>query len=464
MMTKQQIIKDVIIPIEAAGFKAYFVGGCVRDELTGKTPHDYDISTNATPDEINKIFGVTGTRKANLYGVAMPIINGEQVEIATWRSDLTRGRHPTIKFSNKIEDDAFRRDFTVNALYEDRDGNIIDPTGMGLKDIETNTLRFVGKAVDRITEDPLRIFRYARFVASKGFAANEEDVAEIEKHILNTGTAFVFADVSVERQCAELIKTFGGKDFSMECFDMMDRLGIFSAINLDVMLAQMAKAPQNPKWHSEGDVEKHTRLVVEAAIKRAKKIEDEKERFVLVMAALLHDCGKPESGRKNGINPKNGYPRTKDHAEVGAKIAYKFLRDLKLDCATAHRIEGLVANHMKMHQLGMMDKKFSIMSVLNLPDFDLLCELCRSDSDGCIKTAVDDDEVNIDEALASPKIASLIGQPIPAPIVTGDDLIALGFKPSEKFRKALEVAHKDQVNNGKTDKAILISNIKGLLK
>ena len=119
--------------------------------------------------------------------------------------------------------------------------------------------------------------------------------------------------------------------------------------------------------------------------------------------------------------------------KVGAPIAYKFLRNLKLDCATAHRIEGLVANHMKMHQLGMMDKKFSIMSVLNLPDFDLLCELCRSDSDGCIKTAVDDEEMPLDEALASPKIASLIGQPIPAPIVTGDDLIALGFKPSEKF-------------------------------
>lgn len=113
-MTKQEIIEKVITPIENAGFKAYFVGGCVRDELTGRTPHDYDISTNATPDEINKIFGVTGTRKANLYGVSMPIINGEQVEIATWRSDLTRGRHPTIKFSNKIEDDAFRRDFTVN--------------------------------------------------------------------------------------------------------------------------------------------------------------------------------------------------------------------------------------------------------------------------------------------------------------------------------------------------------------
>lgn len=463
-MTKQQIIDKVIVPIENAGFKAFFVGGCVRDELTGRTPHDYDISTNATPEQINKIFGVTETRKANLYGVAMPIICGEQIEIATWRSDLTRGRHPTIVYSNKIEDDAFRRDFTVNALYEDKDGNVIDPTGMGLKDIETNTLRFVGKAVDRITEDPLRILRYARFVASKGFAANEEDVAAIEKHILNTGTVFVFADVSVERQCAELIKTFGGKDFSMECFDMMDRLGIFSAINLDVMLAQMADAPQNPKWHSEGDVEKHTRLVVEAAIKRAKKIEDEKERFVLVMAALLHDCGKPESGRKNGINPKNGYPRTKDHAEVGAKIAYKFLRDLKLDCATAHRIESLVLHHMEMHELGMMTKKFAIARTVNLPDFDLLCELCRSDSEGCIKTAEDDEEMPIDEALKTPKVLEFLGKPMPTPIVTGDDLIAAGFKPGEKFRKALQVAFEDQVNNDKTDKAKLMSNIKALLK
>lgn len=462
-MTKQQIIKDVILPIEAAGFKVYFVGGCVRDELTGKVPHDYDLSTNATPDEINKIFGVTETRKANLYGVAMPIINGEQVEIATWRSDLTRGRHPTIKFSNKIEDDAFRRDFAVNSLYEDKEGNIIDPTGRGIADIKSNTLSFVGNAVDRITEDPLRIFRYARFVASKGFKANEKDVAAIEAHINKITPEVAFADVSVERQCAELIKTFGGKDFTMEVFEIMRRLHIFDAIHLTEIFEDMKTCEQNPKWHSEGNVFNHTMLVVKAAVARAPKIENEIDRFVFIMGAILHDCGKPASGRKNGLS-KNGFPAVKDHAEVGAPIAYKFLRDLKLDCATSHRVEGLVANHMKMHQLGKMDKKFSILSVLNLPDFNLLCDLCRSDSEGCIKTAVDDDEVDIDEALASPKIASLIGQPIPAPIVTGDDLIALGFKPNEKFRKALDVAHKDQVNNGKTDKAVLISNISTLLK
>jgi putative nucleotidyltransferase with HDIG domain len=240
-------------------------------------------------------------------------------------------------------------------------------------------------------------------------------------------------------------------------------MGIFDAIHLTEIFEDMKTCEQNPKWHSEGNVFNHTMLVVKAAVARAPKIENEIDRFVFIMGAILHDCGKPASGRKNGLS-KNGFPAVKDHAEVGAPIAYKFLRDLRLDCATAHRIEGLVANHMKMHQLGMMDKKFAIMSILNLPDFDLLCELCRSDSDGCIKTAADDEEMPLDEALASPKIASLIGQPIPAPIVTGDDLIALGFKPSEKFRKALEVAHKDQVNNGKTDKAILIANIKNMLK
>ncbi len=463
-MTKQQIIDNVIIPIENAGFKAYFVGGCVRDELTNRVPHDYDISTNATPDEINKIFGVTDTRKANLYGVAMPIICGEQVEIATWRSDLTRGRHPTIVYSDKIEDDAFRRDFTINAMYEDKDGNIIDPTGKGIEDAKAGRLAFVGNAVDRVKEDPLRIFRYARFIANKGYTAVEADVAAIEKYIMDTGTVFAFSEVSKERMCAEIIKIFGGKYFTMEVFDMMNRLGILMAIDLELMLVDMEQAPQNPKWHSEGNVYNHTRLVLQAAIKHAAEIEDEHERFVFIMGALLHDCGKPESGRKNGINPKNGYPRTKDHAEVGAKIAYKFLRNLKLDCATAHRIEGLVANHMKMHELGLMTKKYAIMSVLNLPDFDLLCKLCRSDTEGCIKTAEDDEEMELDLALETPKIKSLIGIPMPAPIVTGDDLIAAGYRPGEKFRKALQVAYEDQINNDKTDKARLMSNIKALLK
>lgn len=463
-MDKQQIIKNVITPIENAGFEVYFVGGCVRDELLGRTPHDYDISTNATPDQINKIFGVTETRKANLYGVAMPIICGEQVEIATWRSDLTRGRHPTIVYSNKIEDDAFRRDFTVNAMYEDKDGNIIDPTGLGKLDVASNTLRFVGNAVDRVTEDPLRIFRYARFVASKGFRTNEEDVAAIEQYIKTVGPEEAFSEVSVERMCSELIKTFGGKNFSMVLFDDMDRLGIFSAIHLTEMLEDMKTAEQNPKWHSEGNVYNHTRLVVNAAIKQAADIEDETDRFVLIMGALLHDCGKPASGRKNGINPKNGYPRTKDHAEVGAPIAYKFLRALKLDCATAHRIEGLVANHMKMHELGMMTRKFAIMSTVNLPDFDLLVKLCMADTEGCLKTSDDDEEMDIDKALKLPKVLEFLGKPKPTPVVTGDDLIALGYKPSEKFRKALQVAFEDQVNNDKTDKAKLISNIKPMLK
>lgn len=168
-------------PVIDAGFDIYFVGGCVRDKLLCKEPHDYDLATNATPAELHKVF----TRFSNVsdnaekYGVTMPLIKTsegiEEVEIATFRKDTSQGRKPTVEIGADIVEDASRRDFTINALYEDINGQIIDPTGQGVDDIRNRVLRFVGNADDRIKEDPLRALRLIRFVSKLGFEFKEED-------------------------------------------------------------------------------------------------------------------------------------------------------------------------------------------------------------------------------------------------------------------------------------------------
>lgn len=175
-MTKQDIRNLVMAPIKWAGFDVYFVGGCVRDKLLGKTPHDYDLVTNAKPEDLHKIFSKFSNVSSNseAFGVTMPLVGYsddqlEEIEIATFRRDVTSGRHPEVSLDASIEQDAGRRDFTINALYESMDGEVLDPTGYGLYDIEHKILRFVGNADDRIAEDPLRALRLIRFESKLGF-------------------------------------------------------------------------------------------------------------------------------------------------------------------------------------------------------------------------------------------------------------------------------------------------------
>ena len=125
-MTKQEIIDKVMTPIMDRGFQTYFVGGCVRDQIMGIAPHDFDICTDATPDELHTVFKHLSAQNSEVFGVTMPIIDGELIEIATMRRDITKGRHPKIEFTKNIKEDAERRDFTCNALYEDAKGTVYE--------------------------------------------------------------------------------------------------------------------------------------------------------------------------------------------------------------------------------------------------------------------------------------------------------------------------------------------------
>lgn len=464
-MNKKDIIKFVIKPIENQGFRAWFVGGCVRDSLMNKAPHDFDICTDATPEQLHKIFHNFSEQNSEPFGVTMPIVNGELIEIATLRKDITKGRHPKIEFTDCMQEDAARRDFTINALFEDCEGTIFDPTGFGKEDIKNNKLRFIGSAKERIEEDPLRILRFVRFVCQKGFNPDESNIAEIKNIVESIGTDILFKEVSKERILKEFISTIGGKHFNSDKFDLLNACGLIKLIGLDPFFKDMENTEQSPVWHAEGNVLNHTKLVINEMSKEVQSVEDEHTRFIMMLSAMLHDIGKPESGRINGLNPKTGKPLTADHDIIGAKIAFDFCKSIGMPNIDCKDIEEIVGNHMNMHNLPKMKSKLDIMNILNLRNFDILVKLARSDFNGSIAIKeCDDDYLIIDQTLNLPKIKDLIGKQLPKPIITGDFLIKKGFKPSKKFAKALSVAYKVQVNQNETNENTLFSNIKILLK
>ena len=465
---KKQLIEKVLLPIKKAGYNAYFVGGCVRDYLSGLEPHDYDICTTATPKQLHSIFDKFSniSKNSEVFGVSMPLvnINGklEEIEIATLRRDLTKGRHPEIQYTSSLAEDAARRDFTINALYEDCDGNILDPTNFGLNDIETKTLRFIGNPESRILEDPLRIFRYVRFLSEKGYnkatvsfengvPVNEANV--IANIVLKHGTNFLYKEISKERQLKEIIKIFNGKFLNKEILNLMFRFGILHQIGFEKYFIEMQNCEQSKTWHSEGNVLNHTMLVFE----QAANMEHD---YIDIIAALLHDVGKPAAGATNG--KKDGIPIVHNHDTIGAPIAYDICKNMGLSNEDCNTIKWLVENHMLAHRISETKSKYKVWKLVSHPLFNRLLKLSIADSNGSISLK-ESETMDLCEFIKESWVKDLVGKPMPKRLVNGDDFIQKGITPSQFFKKALEVAYKLQIDQ-ELSKDVIISNVLHIAK
>ena len=500
MLTKQQIKDLVMQPVIEAGYDIYFVGGCVRDECLGKEPHDYDLTTNATPEQLHNIFKRFSnvSKNSEPFGVTIPLISNNgadtEVEIATFRRDTSSGRRPTVSYDGvPITEDAARRDFTINALYQRIDGTIEDPTGKGLDDIKGNIIRFVGKAQDRIEEDPLRVLRLIRFVSKLGF----EFVCEDDFEVLSLD------GVSKERILKEFIGMLGQPYFVSKGFPLMIKLGIDKLIpGLHEIFEDMKTCYQNPKWHAEGGeyiveseiskphtvdgnqfagefidayylgkplpkivkvikygtVYDHTLLVME-------EMSKQEHDYIDMLAAILHDIGKPAAARKNGKkNPEDAWGKTKDHDVVGEPLAYEFCKNLGMTNEDCDTIAWLVKHHMRAHQLTDIKSKCKIWRMVSHPLFPRLVKIAKADEDGCRKTENDEWD-GILKAIARPDIAELVGVEMPARILNGDYLIAKGYEPGPLFKKALDRAYQGQIDENITDPDTLYRHFaKGILK
>ena len=341
-----------------AGFNAYVVGGAARDIIMGKTPHDYDVATDASPDEGLRLLAIEGVKTIDTskkHGTIVAVLMGEQIEITTFRvdGDYEDNRHPTnVKLTRNIEEDVARRDFTMNAIYIDKDGKYTDLFG-GVSDIENKIIRTVGDPHKRFTEDALRILRALRFSAVLGFTIEEETsktIFELKDLLMN---------ISCERINEELCKLIVGKHASSVIREYLEVFSLFIP-----ELLRMRGFDQHSRYHDR-DLLEHTLSVLDG-------LPEDKDAN-LGLAALLHDTGKPDVF----VMDEDGYGHMKKHNLESVKIATRFLEAYKFSNADKKEIEDLVLLHDSFPE-----KKASLrryMSEYSLEFFKRLSLLQRAD-------------------------------------------------------------------------------------
>ncbi len=415
--------EEIIRRLRREGFEAFFVGGCVRDHLRGVIPGDYDIVTSALPDQVETLFQRTVSVGAK-FGVIVVLEHDQPYEVATFRSDdaYEDGRHPSgIRFSTARED-VLRRDFTVNGLLMDPvTGEIIDHVD-GRADIERKTIRTIGDPSIRFREDYLRMLRAVRFAANLDYSIHPQTRQAIADH------AEKIREISAERISDELQKilTRGG---ARRGFEILSETGLLDRILPEI--ERMHGIEQPPRFHPEGDVWKHTMMMLE--ILSSETAPDTPP--ALAWGALLHDVGKPLS-RTEDENGVHFY----DHTKLGEQIGEDIARRLRFSRVQRERVIALIHHHMAFMNVQKM-RPARLKRFLRMPDFHLHLELHRLDclaSHGMIDhyEFCKDRLTNLEhEALHPPRL------------LTGDDLLAMGYPPGKLIGEILHMLEEEQLEN-----------------
>ena len=314
---------------EAAGYQVYLVGGCVRDCLLGRPSVDYDLATDAPPDEVKRLLNALPAEHVwtvgERFGTIGAHVDGATVEITTFRAEeyAPRSRKPAVRFGTSLEGDLARRDLTINAIAEDvTTGTLIDPFG-GARDLEARLVRAVGNPDERFAEDPLRLLRAIRFVAQLGFRLEPETGAAIARQ------ADLLADISRERIAQEMDKLLVAPGAALGLRLLCD-LGLMRHI-IPELLAMRGMRQDIYRYK---DVFEHTLHVVDNA----------EPELLLRWAALLHDVGKPRT-----ISNVNGETHFFGHEYVGEGMTRRILNRLRYEKGFVERVAHLVAMHQRIN-------------------------------------------------------------------------------------------------------------------
>ncbi|MBV9300762.1 MAG: CCA tRNA nucleotidyltransferase [Acidobacteriaceae bacterium] len=414
---RETLATAIIRDLRARGHKAYLVGGCVRDRLLGIAPKDFDVGTDAIPEQVCRYFASSQLVGAHFGVVIVGTPDGIHVEVATFRSEsaYSDGRRPdAVRFETNPELDARRRDFTINGLIQDPiSGEVLDYVG-GRADLEGRIVRAIGDPEQRFREDHLRMLRAVRLAARLQFAIAPETLAGIQR------LAPAIIKTSPERIRDELIRilTEGGAQRGLE---LLDQTGLLPQILPEVKAFQGVQQP--PEFHPEGDVWTHVLLMLEWM--RA-------ATPTLAFGVLLHDVGKPVTFRVADRIRFDG------HAEIGTEMARQILSRLRFSNEDADRVESLVANHMRFKDVLQM-RASTLKRFLRLPHFDEHLELHRLD---CLASNGSTETYDFVRA----RLAELDEQELrPARLISGRDLIEAGYIPGPEFGRALEVIETAQL-------------------
>ncbi len=414
----ETLARRIVEVLRSRGHQAWFVGGCVRDLLLSRPPKDYDVATDAVPERLIELFP-NSDRVGSHFGVVLVREDGVQVEVATFRRDheYEDGRRPTsVQFETDPRQDVLRRDFTINALLLDPEsGEVLDFVG-GRNDLKAGLIRAIGDPEGRFREDHLRLLRAIRFAARLGFEIEPETYAAIQR------LAASIRDVSAERVRDELVRilTESGARRGLE---LLDSSGLLREILPEV--AAMKGVEQPPEFHPEGDVWTHTLIMIDGL---------RNPSAPLALGVLLHDVGKPPTFRIAGRIRFDG------HVEAGVTLAREILRRLRVPQREIAQVEALVANHMRFKDLPQM-RESTLKRFLRLPDFDEHLELHRLD---CLSSHGKLGNYEIARAKRDEMPAEVLKPP---PLLTGDDLIAAGYRPGPEFSKMLAAVEDAQLES-----------------
>ncbi len=407
--------------LREARFRALFNGGCVRDQLLGVRAKDYDIATDARPEQVTALFPNALQVGAQFGVVFVPEENSRGIEVATFRADgdYLDGRRPeSVSYTDDPAIDARRRDFTINGMFLDpKSGAILDFVG-GRDDLRDKIVRAIGDPERRFAEDKLRLLRAVRFAARLGFTIEPATLAAVRRRHSE------ISEVSAERVRDELTKMLT-ENHARAAFELLESTGLLEDTLPEI--AAMRGVEQPPQFHPEGDVWTHTLMMLEG-------LRDASP--TLAWGVLLHDVGKPPTFTP----PQYAGDRIRfnTHDTVGARMAEAICDRLRFSRRDTERIVALVENHMRFKDVRDM-RESKLKRFLRTDGFDEHMALHRLD---CGSSHGDLSAYRYVEE----KLAELtVEQVSPPPLVTGDDLIEMGYRPGKEFREMLQAVEDAQL-------------------
>lgn len=426
MDTMRERAEAIVRRLQGAGHVAYFAGGCVRDAIRGAEPCDFDIATGARPEQVVELFERTREVGAH-FGVVLVIVEGREFEIATFRCDGSYGdgrRPDSVEFSSP-EEDARRRDFTINGLFADPVGGGLIDFVDGKADLDAGLVRAIGDPGERFGEDHLRLLRAVRFAARFDF--------EIERDTWEAmcAGAETLAKISAERLRDEFSKIMLDSN-RVRGFDLLMDSGLMAQLIPEIL--DLKGCEQPPQFHPEGDVFVHTRLML--------SLLEGVPSLPVVLAVLLHDIGKPAT---YSYDEEAQRIRFNGHDKVGAGMAAKILRRLKYPNAVVDAVVAMVDNHMVFKDVQKM-RTAKLKRFMARETFSDEMELHRVD---CLGSWGGLDNYEFLNA----KAEEFANEPIiPPPLLDGRDLMRLGWKPGPDLGRILTEIQDRQLEGALTSR------------
>ncbi len=414
-----QLARDIVQRLQTAGFRAFWVGGCVRDFLLGREPLDYDVATNARPAEMERLFPHT-IPVGRQFGVVVVVVQGMQFQLATFRAegDYQDGRRPETVVYAEAEADALRRDFTVNGLFYDPLAKELHDWVGGRADLAARLIRTIGQPAERFGEDHLRLLRAVRFAAQLSFEIEPATLAAIRQFAVKISV------ISAERIRDELIKLFRPPHAARGLVLLRDS-GLLEHVLPE--LAATITCAQSPDYHPEGTVFEHIRLMLAQLPVPCPES--------LPWVVLLHDIAKPVTAT---TDPATGSIHFYGHEKVGAEMAGVMLQRLRFPKKQIAEIVECVRHHMQFKDVKQM-RQSTRRRMLMRETFALEMALHRLD---CLGSHGSLEHYEFMQAQA----ADLAQQPALHPaLLNGHDVMALGVLPGVELGRLLHELRDQQL-------------------